>query len=165
MPAGCEFVCINKSCDYYRTGFVITSVWPLGDIVRVKDAPNVSRVPDLVENLIGEIKAGHPYACINFPNLDLIPYEGYRVTMWCPDCNCVWKYDVEIPEIEGNENPDRGEIIEQAIKDGVVDTHCSRCNTSLQNFEEVTKNGILCPHCHEKLSQQRWYSNELNMRE
>ena len=178
MPAGCDYVCENEACSCHSTGFTLTSIWPLGDIERVMVARNVSRVPELVKGLEEEKAHDHFLACINFPNVDSIPYIGYRVSKWCKKCTCLWKFDVMIPEerlLEQGNPIDKASLkafdeqkekeVKKATEDGAIENECPTCKERLTTFEELLEDGLPCPHCHEELSQQRWYSNELNMKE
>jgi DNA-directed RNA polymerase subunit RPC12/RpoP len=39
-----------------------------------------------------------------------------------------------------------------------VKEECEKCGEQTKKFEEILEDGINCPHCKEKLTQNRWFS-------
>lgn len=150
MPAGCEFICNNVNCLYYRSGFSIIGPWPMGKIELIISSinPTLPNQLDYKSQLQKWRDEGRKYACLVLPNVTKVPIAAYRVNMWDETNKCIWSYDVEL-----NEN----ETLEEAIK-RVVPTATDEGNTLIP-FAEVLEKGINCPHCQEELQQSRWFSN------
>lgn len=157
MPAGCEFICKNEACGNFKKGFVLDSMWPIGNIHLVKEAANVKESEELVALLEKAILDGQTHSCINYPNVSRIPIEGFRVSKWCKKCFCVWKYDIFPDNIESN----REDILNSAVEKGLIASVCQRCGEETITFEKTVEEGLDCPLCGLKLSQQRWFSNEI----
>lgn len=83
MPGGCDFICDNEECEHKGKGIVLTAPWPLGNIDKIIDARNVVKMEEFRETLMNLKVEGRLYACINYPNVDAIVTEGYRVHKWC----------------------------------------------------------------------------------
>lgn len=157
MPAGCEFICKNKECQDNDKGFVITAPWPLAKIELVitsltkwsSTKPNLKLV---LEKIIEFKNEGRKFACITFPDPDRLPIEAYRINLWSQEARSIWQYDVEINDSESLE-----EIL---INTDIIPEICPKTGCKLQNFVEVSKEGINCPSCGEKLHQSRWFTNE-----
>ena len=156
MPAGCDFVCENKECKNYNTGIVITGPWPLGEIDKVINAPNVKKNKEFQEGLIKLKNDGQKYACIIYPNFNKIDTIGYRVSMWCSKCLCIYKYDAMVL--------DPNEETEKTIANANIPTHCNKCNTELKSFFNLIDekdNGIACPACSVFTTKNSWFSQEV----
>lgn len=160
--SGCNFLCDNEKCNYYNTGFVLTSPWPLGDIELVINDINVVKNNDLREQLIRWKLEGRKYARINMPNIHKIPTLGYRTEMWCDKCPCAWSYDFITVALSKADKDDKEleDLIKDARIDGRIPNNCEKCNAVLKTFSEVLEDGIYCPSCKEKLAQSTWFSNE-----
>jgi len=152
MPAGCEFYCNNEECEAYRTGFTITAPWPMGNICIVVNSSKVKQNPDFKNHLIASKRNGRKFACITFPDPDDIEIEAYRVQYWSPKAICVFEYDVEASDEE--------ELIDNLPYADIPD-NCPQTGGPLLGFNDVVNEGILCPHCGERLSQNRWFTNEV----
>ena len=152
MPAGCEFFCNNEDCKQYKNGLTIVAPWPIGDIDKIIDARNVSKMEDFRDGLIKLKSEGRSFACITYPNINEIETAGYRVNKWCNKCKCVWMFDVLLK--------DGATTFEEALAKSDVPENCSKCNEKLKDFEHVIEDGINCPFCNEKLKSSRWFSNE-----
>ena len=151
MPAGCEFICKNKSCKCFDQGFTMTEPWPMGRIELVLNAPNVKRDSDFRQGLIKLKNQGHKFACITYPNVARIDTDAYRVHLWSPEANCIWQFDIETVDTEDDENTiDQSDIPEK----------CPKTGGELLDFQQVTKDTISCPHCGIPLQQDRWFTNE-----
>jgi len=151
MPAGCDFICQNLSCDQYASGFVMSAPWPMGKIELLIGAleSKISQ-KDTMNHLMAMKNDGHKYACLILPNIDKIETVAYRINMWSPETKCIWKFDVEL----------NGKSLEEALPEANLPTTCPKTNSRLMSFNEVSKEGIDCPHCGQKLIQNRWFTNE-----
>jgi hypothetical protein len=143
MPAGCDFVCKNKDCKYYDTGFTVNAPWPLGDIDKVINSRKVSELKEVQDKLKLLKEEGREYASIVFPNDDNIETEGYRVQLWSKDEKCVWQHDVFL---EGDES------LESAIEKADL--------PKIDNYSTIVQDGIDCPSCDKQLEQNRWFTKE-----
>lgn len=153
MPAGCEFICNNESCEHVRKGFSITAPWPLGRIELLINAPNIKNKKLFRDNLINLKNDGRKHACIIYPNEANVKTEGFRVSYWSPEAKCVWQYDVLVINRED---------LEEAIRnDSNIPDSCPKTGCKLLSFNEITEEGIPCPHCGEKMLQSRWFTNEI----
>ena len=152
MPAGCEFICKNQSCEYFNHGFTITAPWPMGRIELILNAPNVKKYQDFRNKYIELKNQGRKYACITYPNVDQIKTLAYRIQLWSPEVNCIWNFDAEIK--------DANEPIDVTINTADIPLLCPTTNCKLQDYNETVKNGIICPHCKMRLQQDRWFTNE-----
>ena len=154
MPAGCDFVCKNEECEHTGKGLVVTGAWPMGDINKIMDAPNVAKNEVFREGLIRLKANGRKYACITYPNVDEIGTEGYRVHRWCPNCPCLWTYDALVE--------DENETIEETIANAKVPDICPSCQTKLMDFNDlVDEEGVIaCPTCQKEMQKSTWFSNE-----
>jgi len=151
MPAGCEYICKNESCEHYDKGFNMASPWPMGNIALVMNAPNVKKNIEFRKGLIKLKNAGRKYACITYPNVADIKTEAYRVHLWSSSANCLWQYDVP-----AKEDIPLDELIEKASLPKV----CEKTGGELWTFDQTTKQNIRCPHCNQYMQQSRWFSNE-----
>ena len=142
MPAGCDFICKNDDCTNYGTSFTITAPWPMGEIDLVIDS---LEDPDLKNDLIKIKNQGRKHACLTLPNDNDIEIKKYRIQLWSPKAKCIWNYEVD----NLNENYKKE-----------LPSKCPKTNCKLLYFEDVIKNGILCPLCNEPLHQERWYSQD-----
>lgn len=149
MPAGCDFICNNINCKYYKSGFSITSPWPLGKIELIIANIN-SRLPNQEEYKLKLQKwkeEGRKLASLILPNEAKIPIEGYRINMWDDVAKCIWSYDVITNEYQS---------LEEAILSQVP---LQKNGNTLKNFNAVIENGINCLHCSNEMTQSRWFSN------
>ena len=150
MPAGCDFICKNDKCEQYKSGFTITSPWPMGRIELVINSNRVKENKPLREHLIKQKDNGEKLACIQLPNDDDLPITTYRVSLWSDDANCIYSFPIE----ETNSDD-----LEESIKKANLPTKCEKTGCELRNFDSVTTDGINCPYCKEKLQQNRWFTN------
>jgi hypothetical protein len=152
MPAGTDFICRNKDCEHHDKGFSITAPWPIGDIDKIIDAPNVAKYDDFRKGLLNLKADGRKYACITYPNINEIETVGYRVHKWCPSCPCLWTYDAIIE--------DGDEDIEQTIQNADIPGKCPKCDTEMMDFTTIIEDGIKCPFCKEEMEKSSWFTNE-----
>ena len=151
MPAGCEFICKNDKCENLNKGFAITAPWPIGQIELIINSSPVKKFADLRQRLIDQKNTeGRKFALIQFPNEDQIPIIGYRINMWDSAKNCIWQYDLEL----------QGQSLEEALESVVFVSEMAKNGDGLITFNEVVDQGICCPTCHEKMFQNRWFTNE-----
>jgi hypothetical protein len=150
MPAGCDFICKNEDCKYTNSGFVILAPWPLAKIEIVINSSSVNRLPELKEKLIQQKNNGTKFACIQFPNYDLVSASAYRLSFWSEEGKCIWQYDVEL----------NGKTIDEIMSGNDIPKKCEKTNCDIIGFNEILKSGINCPHCGKKMQQNRWYANE-----
>jgi hypothetical protein len=155
MPAGCDFICNNNQCSQYKNGFVITAPWPMGKIELIISSLSKSLIvkplnQSVLDKMIEYKNSGRKYACIIYPNKDNIETAAYRVQLWSPKAKCIWDFDIE----------SNGESLQESIHKSNIPNVCPKTGEPLLNFTEVTKEGINCPFCGEKLQQSRWFTNE-----
>lgn len=143
MPAGCDFYCNHDSCKAYKTGFTITAPWPMTRIEKVISKLNAENKKEFREKLISLKNEGKKYSCIMLPNNNCLEIEKYRVQAWSEEANCIWEFVVD--SIDDIDN---------------IPGRCTKTQCKLKKFEEVVKEGILCPHCGSVLEQERWYAKE-----
>jgi hypothetical protein len=151
MPAGCEFTCRNPRCDNFDTGFVILAPWPMGDIDEIIKSKKTKNKPDLEKSLKDFKKDGRSYACIPFPNDEKIQTKAYRIHRYSPDSRCVWEYDVVKKD---------DEELDVAISKADIPTECPKTGAKMLDYDNVLKQGILCPSCNVDLNQGRWFAKE-----
>ena len=156
MPAGCDFICRNSECEQNGNGFVITGPWPMGEIELVISSLSKYLVikPEnkpILDKIIEQKNTGRKYACIVYPNNEGIEKVAYRVQLWSPQAKCIWDYDV----LKTDEDD-----VADAIRNANLPIMCPKTSGELLDFNEVTKDGINCPYCGEKLEQSRWFTNE-----
>jgi len=151
MPAGCEFICQNRSCNCFEQGFNVTAPWPMGQIELVLNAPNVKKDSEFRDGLIRLKNEGRQFACITYPNFANIPIVAYRVNMWSKEANSLFQYDIEA-------QPDKS--FEELVAESDIPSSCPKTGGEFWDFEEASKNGIDCPHCEFALRQDRWFTNE-----
>lgn len=154
MPAGCDFICKNETCDYFNTGFVMTSPWPMGKICLVISSEKVQKKEAILKKLIKQKDEGEKFACISLPNEEEIPIVAYRIQLWSEDAKCIWNYTVEATSQE-----EALDLIENEKTD--VPSVCPKTGCKLLDFSEIIKKNICCPSCGEELTQSRWFSNEM----
>ena len=152
MPAGCDFICKNESCQNHKSGFVLTGAWPLGNIALVINSAAVKKNIPFRDGLIKLKADGKRHVCIQLPNIDDIPVEGYRFNMWCPSCYRMWQHDEFFD--------DTSKTLDDLMKKVNIIKQCLKCNSNLMAFEEVIAQGVTCLSCGQKLTQSRWFSNE-----
>ena len=153
MPAGSDFTCNNEDCEHSNEGLVVTGAWPLGDISEIIDAPNVSKDKSFQEGMLKLKAEGREYACITYPNIMEIDTVGYRIHMWCPECPCLWTYDVMAEEED--------DTIEDMISRANIPKECPKCDTELMDFNALSEDGIKCPYCKKDMEKAQWFSNEV----
>ena len=151
MPAGCEFICRNETCEQQDKGFVVTAPWPVGRIELIINSLRVKSNPAFRQHLIDLKNGGRKYACIAFPNNDHIPVEGFRIQLWSEQASCIWEYHIPIDEFDENTDPREYDI---------VPDKCPTSGGPLLAFTEVINEGILCPHCLTSMEQSRWFTSE-----
>ena len=152
MPAGCEFICKNKDCEYTNCGVVMTGPWPLGRVELILNTMSVKKIPQLRDRLIESKNNGRKLACISYPNLDQIETMAYRIQMWSEEANCIWDFDAKVQSKEDS--------VDTAINNANIPLKCKTSGGQLKDFNETVKEGIKCPHCGEKMHQDRWFTNE-----
>jgi len=148
MPAGCEFICENEKCDYYKTGFSITAPWPMANINIVINSLANREHKEFKKELIELKNKGKELAIITCPNIYNVVPTHYRIQMWSNKAKCIWEYSIPYKE-EYSE--------EEIYKD--IPTICPTSGDTLIKFNDIIESGIVCPKCGEKLFQSRWYSN------
>jgi len=151
MPAGCDFTCTNKECEYVNSGFIISDSWPLGRIELVIENPQVKKMVGFRDKLIERKDNGIKYVCLVYPNSTEIPIEGYRNQYWCSKCKCVWNNDVMLKE---------DQVFKDIKEELETMEKCPECKCSILGFDDVIEQGINCIHCNKKLQQNRWFSKE-----
>ena len=159
MPAGSDFVCENDKCHEYRKGVAIINIWPLGDIDRVIASRGVQKNIEFRNGMIALKEQGRKHACISYPDADNIPIAGYRVQKWCQGCFCIWAWDVML-EGEVADTQDASKQFQVALVKENIPIQCPRCNDELKDFQKIIDDGIVCPHCKEKMKTYTWFSNE-----
>lgn len=147
MPAGCEFICKNKDCVAFDTGFSISAPWPMAKIKIIINSSALKDKEKFKDKLIELKNSGREYALIQYPNIDKIQPEKYRIQMWSDEAKCIFDFQVEQNDIIDNNIYEKYNI-------------CPLTNTKMRTFNEVCIDGIKCPHCKEKLTQSRWFTNE-----
>lgn len=150
MPAGCEFICKNKSCAQCGNGFIITAPWPMGQIELVVNSILVKNNNELRQKLLDFKKEGRKFACIQMPDSEYIPVIAYRVQLWSPEASCLWQYDLELND----------KSLHETLQDDTLPKKCEKTGCDLLDFSEVIEQGVKCPTCKEIMYQNRWYSNE-----
>jgi len=164
MPAGLEFICENKNCTEYKKGLVILGTWALGDIDMVIKSKNVEKIEGFKKGLETLKESGRKYACINYPNINNILINGFRVQKWCQDCICIWSWDIMLDK-EVKTPEEAHKQLEDKMKIANVPNKCQRCGKDLKTFEQLIEEGINCPHCKEVMHKSSWFSNEVNKEE
>lgn len=160
MPAGCEFSCENEKCKCYKTGFTIKGIWPLGNIGLIINSTMVKINKTFRSKLIKLKDEGRKHACISLPNVDKIPIEGYRFSLWCENCHCLWEKDVFFTEEERSKWEDKNIVPEDWSQNVSLSYECPQCKGHLKSFDTVINEGITCPECKQPLTQNRWFCNE-----
>lgn len=150
MPAGCEFACVNEKCKQYKSGFIITSPWPMGKIELVINSKKVKENNEVREHFIKLKDNGEKYAVIQLPNTDETPIIAYKVSLWSDKAKCIYSYPVETVDSQS---------LEESIKNANLPEKCEKTGCQLKDFDTITKEGINCPYCGEKLQQNRWFTN------
>jgi hypothetical protein len=151
MPAGCEFICKNDKCENYKSGFQITSQWPMGKIELIINSNRVKEKKEFRNYLIKQKDNGEKYAPIQLPNNDEIPIIAYKISLWSDEAKCIYSYPVIVPNLEKKE---------ETIKEANLPEVCEKTGCRLRDFNSVINDGILCPSCKEKLQQNRWFVSE-----
>lgn len=147
MPAGCEFICKNEMCNAFNSGFSISAPWPMAKIKMIINSSAVKEKEKFKNKLIELKESGREYALIQYPNIDKIQPEKYRIQMWSEEAKCVFDFQVEVDEISDAKIYEKINI-------------CPLTNTKMKTFNEVCSEGIKCPHCNNLLFQSRWFTNE-----
>lgn len=157
MPAGCSFICDNSNCPQYQNGFTINAPWPMAKIELV--ISNLSKTlmfkpanKEILDAIINYKNNGRKYACIIYPNSNGLQKVAYLIQLWSPEAKTIWEYDIETD----------GKPLEEVLKSPELPDKCPKTGCKLMTFNDVTKDGINCPHCGEKLKQSRWFTNENN---
>ncbi len=150
MPVGCEFICKNESCEYNNTGFNMLGQWPISRIEIIISSNVISKKPNIKKELIDLKRQGVKYSCIIYPNYNEIEAVGVRINMWNPKELKIENYDILYEENKPTEI-----LIDEKIPDV-----CPKTGNKLLSFSEVTKDGINCPKCNQKMFQNRWFTNE-----
>jgi len=151
MPAGCDFTCSNSVCEHFNKGFTITAPWPMGKIELVINSSDIKKKEELRKTLIDFKNQGRKYACITLPNISNVPIVAYRINLWSPQARCIWQFDVEM---EGFTS------VDEAAQHANLPIKCQKSGGPLLAFFEIIKEGINCPYCSEKMSQNRWFTKE-----
>lgn len=152
MPAGADFVCENKECEHHGKGLVVTAPWPMGEIDKIIDAPNVAKIKSFQNEIIKMKEEGREQVCITYPNIDDIDTVGYRVHRWCSNCPCLWTYDAMVE--------DENNTMEDTVEKSDIPEKCTKCDTELTDFNALIEEGIICPYCKEEMKMNTWFSNE-----
>ena len=136
--SGCDLICENLDCKYWKKGLTFTSTWPLGDIDLVMETGKDKK--EYYEGMLKLKEEGRKYACISMPNKADIPTLGYRVQKWCDNCKQLRLFDAIDEDINS------------------LPSTCSTCNGELITFAKAQD--ITCPECKQKLNITRWFVNE-----
>lgn len=158
MPAGCDFICKNKDCGQFDRGFSITAPWPMGQIELVVNSIPVKRIKELRDRIIEEKNNNKKFFVIQLPNEEKIPVRAFRVSFWSPQAKCIWNYEIELNDDNGDS--DVSLLIEEAIQKGLIPSKCEKTGGDLLSFNQAFSDGIECPFCNQKMQQSRWFSNE-----
>ena len=148
MPAGCDFTCKNDKCEQHKNGFTITSPWPMGRIELIINSTKIKENKEFRDYLIAQKNNGEKLACIQLPDDDKIPVIAYKVSLWDDNKKCINSYPIMESNIDN---------LEEAIKN--ADFTKSSISDILRDFNDLIANGIICPFCKEKLTQNRWFTN------
>ena len=139
---GCNFHCGNKKCSAFLTGFNINGSWPLGRIDEViqilREEYGYDEDNDVIRYLEQRKENDVTVAAIPTQTKSKIEVVGNRHQCWCDKCSTIWDQD----DIEGVEKSDK----------------CPRCSGWLRDFNSLIEDGINCPHCKERLKEERYYS-------
>lgn len=149
MPAGCDFKCKNKNCDYFDTGFSFTGPWPMGRIDEIIKSEQVQKIPELVGKLKQLKEIGRDHICITFPNVDNIETTYYRVQLWNQQEKCLWQYDI-LKDID----------LENSLSNANLPKECPKTGEEMISYQTAIRDGIDCPSCGVKLTQNRWFTQE-----
>ena len=154
MPASCEFICKNKDCQLYNTGFTMTQPWPMAS-AEIVIADMVSNKPlkvqeKMLPKLIERKNQGKKYLCITLPNTSDVEITAYRIQQWSDGAKCVYEDYVEVVP---------GEAFNETVLKANLPTVCPTTGCTLKTFNTVVTEGIECPSCKKKLEQSRSYSN------
>lgn len=154
MPASCEFICKNKDCELYNTGFTITQPWPCATS-EIIIADMVSNKPlkiqeKMLAKLIERKNQGKKYLCITLPNISDIEITAYRIQQWSDGAKCIYDSYVEVVP---------GEDLNETVFKANLPTKCQTTGCELKTFNTVITDGIDCPSCKKKLEQSRSFAN------
>ena len=138
--AGYEFVCKNKKCEYFKTGFSLYKEWPISDIDEIINSKSIKKHKDLKAHLVKCKNEGRKHALTTLPNSEKIPIVGKRIQLFCKKDGIIWERDL-------------------VDKNDVLDMYCDKCKERLVTADEAKDNGILCPKCKIKLTYTTWFSN------
>jgi hypothetical protein len=127
----------------------------MAEIDAVLESRRVKELPDLQKQLKDLKKTGREHTCLTLPNVDNIPTAKYRVQYWSEGASCIWQYDVEKGSYSKIDL-----AIDKAIEDGEIPSECPKTKGELLSFKEVSKEGVDCPFCHDKMVQNRWFAQE-----
>jgi len=150
MPVGCQFICMNKECKSFNTGFTMTSPWPLGNIDDVLNSKKVINDELLHNKLIKDKEDGRELACISLPNDEHIEIKGYRVQKWHVKDKFIVEADVLVYRDETFEDALARRNIPDADESG----------NQIISFQYAVDEGIDCPVCKKMLTEKRWFANE-----
>ena len=169
--SGCNLICNNKKCAYFKTGFVLTGIWPLGDVDSAIDIVD----EDTKKDLLMRQKNGWKFFKINYPDKFNIPIVAYGITKYCNNCKRIHLFDVKNI---GDKVPDTCDNCFDIVKLSMYskirlrkkrmvkkfkknwERYVPRERSHLMSFTDVLEHGIKCPKCRKKLIQQRWFVNQ-----
>jgi transcription initiation factor IIE alpha subunit len=132
--AGCNFICDNNDCKCYNTGFVLTGIWPLGNVDEIIEKTTNEEILDLAKK---RKEAGFERIKITYPDPDGITIVSYAIEKFCKKCK-----RIEVFEVKNDQ-------------DTTPET-CHICGEKYIDFNKATEDGLECPVCGEELKQNRW---------
>lgn len=154
MPAGCDFVCENEKCEFYKLKIQINGVWPITKIDKVIDSGKIKGTP-YEENLRELKKEGKEYACVVFPNKDIFFYDGAKMEHFCIKC---LKRIVGFIIFPHSVTPKTfNKVFMREVKKSGFKNKCDNCGSKTFDLQKMIKKGIICPKCKVKTKQHRWF--------
>ena len=154
MPAGCDFVCENENCEYYKLKIQISGTWPIAKIDKVIESKKI-RGTSYEENLRKLKKDGKEYACVVFPNKDVLFFDGAKIERFCSKCLKRITSFLMFPYSIGHKKFDR--VFTREFKKSGLKSKCGDCGSKIFDLQKMIKKGIKCPKCGVETKQYRWF--------
>lgn len=148
MPAGCEFVCANDKCKYFKSGFTITAPWPMTDIDLVINSQALKGNQEHKKVLEEQKCNSKKYASIIMPNTENLPIKSYKLQLWSQEAKCIYEHYMSV------------ENYNNSAKYENIPDKCPKTGCKLLDFNGVLEKGINCPMCGEKLVQYRFFTKD-----
>ena len=156
MPSGCEFVCENEDCKCCGSGFTMHDFWP---VVKIDDILNIQNEVELPEGFIEAMekrkKDGREFCLVPYPIPEGVEPLGVRVQLWCSEPPSIIDEDIDCEYL-----PDLLEEKGEKVLTMIVSTNGftkEKDGVSLKTYRDCLFQGILCPHCGEKMGQSNWF--------